>query len=296
MALTLKIADRDEIKVGERELTIGRKDCDVTLADDDEASRRHASIRATQDGAELTDLGSRNGTFVDGRRIEAAVPLTGGETIRIGLTEITVVATPQGGGETVVADSPGGAPTVTGAPPPAPPPAAPAPPPASAHPAPAPPPPSGAAPPRFGAPSAPPPAKRRGPGLWLWLTTGAVILLVAAFAAWFLLIRETSEDQIRDIVQQAATGGSETCDLFTQNYFVTLTEGSGTSAEEFEAACRESGPAPVESAVLSDLEVDGDTASATIESSTDAGDATAEVGFVDQDGWKFDSIEFVDGG
>ncbi len=52
-----------------RELLVGRRDdADVTIADDG-VSRRHATIRIEGEGALLVDLGSANGTYVDGRRV-----------------------------------------------------------------------------------------------------------------------------------------------------------------------------------------------------------------------------------
>src|SRR3954466_15727966 len=68
------------------EFTIGREaGVDLVLADG-KASRRHAALRVLPDGrATLYDLGSSNGTFVDGRRIQSTL-LQGGEQIQIGDT------------------------------------------------------------------------------------------------------------------------------------------------------------------------------------------------------------------
>jgi S1-C subfamily serine protease len=67
-------------------VVIGREpDCDLVL-DDDEVSRHHAEIRRTAGGAEIRDLGSRNGTWVDGTRISGPTPLRGGETVKVGRT------------------------------------------------------------------------------------------------------------------------------------------------------------------------------------------------------------------
>jgi len=73
---------------GERFL-IGRgSDCQLTLADG-EASRRHAMLRPQSDGSVvLEDLGSTNGTYVNGQRITGPVTLRGGERVRIGDTEL----------------------------------------------------------------------------------------------------------------------------------------------------------------------------------------------------------------
>lgn len=54
-------------------LTIGRgSDCDLTL-DEPEMSRRHAMIENNGDGIYLRDLGSSNGTFVNGVQVRDAV-------------------------------------------------------------------------------------------------------------------------------------------------------------------------------------------------------------------------------
>ncbi len=68
--------------VAKRELRIGRVGCDIGV-DDDRLSREHAGI--TYDGKRWTvrDLDSRNGTFVDGVRIEGATT-TGDALVRAG--------------------------------------------------------------------------------------------------------------------------------------------------------------------------------------------------------------------
>jgi S1-C subfamily serine protease len=73
---------------GDRFLVGRGSDCELTLADG-EASRRHALLRPQADGTVvLEDLGSTNGTFVNGRRISGPVTLRGGERVRIGDTEL----------------------------------------------------------------------------------------------------------------------------------------------------------------------------------------------------------------
>lgn len=68
--------------------SIGRgSEADVVL-DDAGVSRQHAQITLEGGGAVVRDLGSTNGTFVDGERTKAA-RLTDGSTITIGRTRIT---------------------------------------------------------------------------------------------------------------------------------------------------------------------------------------------------------------
>jgi adenylate cyclase len=67
-----------EIAAG-RTLIVGRTDdCDLPIADPT-VSRRHAELDLTEGGLRLRDLGSTNGTFVDGRRVSDAVALPGAE-------------------------------------------------------------------------------------------------------------------------------------------------------------------------------------------------------------------------
>jgi predicted component of type VI protein secretion system len=87
------------------EFTIGRHaDCDLVLSDL-KVSRRHAAIRVLPDGrATLVDLGSSNGTYVNGQRVQSIL-LTGSEYVQMGDTVIvpTVsVEVPGGDGATAV--------------------------------------------------------------------------------------------------------------------------------------------------------------------------------------------------
>jgi S1-C subfamily serine protease len=84
---------------------IGRDEsCELTL-NDVKVSRQHAAIESLASGqVVLSDLGSANGTFVDGKRLEGNVALRGGETVRFGDTEFKVDA--QGAGKTVLATEP----------------------------------------------------------------------------------------------------------------------------------------------------------------------------------------------
>jgi DNA-binding winged helix-turn-helix (wHTH) protein len=63
---------------------IGRQ-ADVEIwVDSPVVSRRHAALKVATGGATLQDLASRNGTFVNGRRIGAAVALAHGDLLTIG--------------------------------------------------------------------------------------------------------------------------------------------------------------------------------------------------------------------
>ena len=60
----------------------------IRLEDDDYVSARHARLEPRLDGLWVEDLGSTNGTFVDGARIDGARRLQRGEVVRIGSTEL----------------------------------------------------------------------------------------------------------------------------------------------------------------------------------------------------------------
>jgi len=65
-------------------LVVGRgEDCDLCIADNS-ISRKHVRFESTLDGFRLTDLGSKNGTFVNDRQLDAPRNLQDGDNIRIG--------------------------------------------------------------------------------------------------------------------------------------------------------------------------------------------------------------------
>ena len=63
--------------------TIGRVGTDVVL-EDDEISRTHAVIRDLGGRAGIEDLRSRNGTFLNDRRVDGVAPLEHGDVVRFG--------------------------------------------------------------------------------------------------------------------------------------------------------------------------------------------------------------------
>jgi hypothetical protein len=72
----------DEMEV-DRELIVGREESDLEI-EDTTVSRRHAAFRPIDEGVEIEDLGSTNGTFVNGARIDSPVTLRPGDFISIG--------------------------------------------------------------------------------------------------------------------------------------------------------------------------------------------------------------------
>jgi predicted component of type VI protein secretion system len=59
----------------------------------EEVSRRHAAVIVGPADVWVEDLGSRNGTFVNGTRIEAKTKLADGDMIRVGSLELRVSCT-----------------------------------------------------------------------------------------------------------------------------------------------------------------------------------------------------------
>ncbi len=71
------------------EVVVGRGEVDWVIVDP-ELSRRHLAARARPGGVEVEDLGSLNGTWVDGRRLAGATVVADGGVICIGDTELVV--------------------------------------------------------------------------------------------------------------------------------------------------------------------------------------------------------------
>lgn len=83
------------IYVGEREIALTRgshvlgRSSDVKIfVDDGGVSRQHARITISDNGAILEDLGSKNGTVLDGQPVVKSMPLTDGSLIVIGATAL----------------------------------------------------------------------------------------------------------------------------------------------------------------------------------------------------------------
>lgn len=72
-------------------VVIGRSpDADLIIADDF-VSSTHARITPTGDGHVLEDLGSTNGTLVNGQPATRALPLAAGDVIELGQNRLEVV-------------------------------------------------------------------------------------------------------------------------------------------------------------------------------------------------------------
>ena len=81
---SLVTPDGSRVQIALDPVTIGRHpDCDVVL-NDQEVSRQHAEVRRDDEGFVLHDLGSLNGTKVNGTGTKAPRRLEHGDTISIG--------------------------------------------------------------------------------------------------------------------------------------------------------------------------------------------------------------------
>ena len=86
--LRLFLEDR-EIALHEGENILGRLDEGVAWLESPTVSRRHARILVSGGQAALEDLGSKNGTYLRGRRLDAASPLSDGDEILLGRVRMT---------------------------------------------------------------------------------------------------------------------------------------------------------------------------------------------------------------
>jgi len=75
---------RREIGLEPGENLIGRDRGAVVWIDDESVSRRHARIRIEGSSVQIEDLQSKNGTYVEGKRISETRPLVDRDVVRIG--------------------------------------------------------------------------------------------------------------------------------------------------------------------------------------------------------------------
>jgi len=85
-AFLIKVGNNREIEL-KPETMLGRHaECDVLLTEG-HTSRRHAKLMLLPDGAWIEDLGSSNGTFINGARITGKVRLSSGDRLRFDIEE-----------------------------------------------------------------------------------------------------------------------------------------------------------------------------------------------------------------
>jgi hypothetical protein len=91
----LVVVQSQVLKVGEEfgldatPLTVGRgTQNDVSIDGDEFASARHVRVEPRRDGVWVSDVGSTNGTYVNGVRIDRPRKLAQGDVVRVGETEL----------------------------------------------------------------------------------------------------------------------------------------------------------------------------------------------------------------
>jgi len=83
------LEEGDEFPVDSAPLTVGRGgQNDVAIDGDEFASARHVRFEPRRDGVWVQDLGSTNGTYVNGVRIDGARKLAPGDVVRVGETDL----------------------------------------------------------------------------------------------------------------------------------------------------------------------------------------------------------------
>ena len=79
------------VRLDQSSMVLGRSPAAEVLVDDHYASDEHARIRSGDNGHwTVQDLGSTNGTFVNGAKVTSSTDLHSGDQIRIGKTRIEV--------------------------------------------------------------------------------------------------------------------------------------------------------------------------------------------------------------
>jgi pSer/pThr/pTyr-binding forkhead associated (FHA) protein len=79
----------EDYEVDSAQLTIGRGgQNDIAIGSDEFASARHARFEPRHDGVWVQDLGSTNGTYLNGARLEHPRRLTQGDIVRVGETDL----------------------------------------------------------------------------------------------------------------------------------------------------------------------------------------------------------------
>jgi predicted component of type VI protein secretion system len=161
--------------------TMGRDVTNEVVLSDSEVSRQHARITQTPGGYVLEDLGSTNGTFINGERLVAPRILSPGDLVGLGENvTLTFEVASEEATATVMAPAAGrpaeAAPTPA-RPAPSPPPAAPPEPAKPAAPAPAP----------AGADWAAPEQEGGGPRRWILAGCGCLVLLLACGGAFYFM-------------------------------------------------------------------------------------------------------------
>jgi uncharacterized protein YkwD len=99
--ISIGSSDAGEYQLSKQTVTIGSHRSNDLVIDDSTVSRRHATITRKTGGFELADLGSTNGTLVNGKRVRVPTALGRGDEIKFGAARYTFIAS----GDTALARS-----------------------------------------------------------------------------------------------------------------------------------------------------------------------------------------------
>jgi hypothetical protein len=79
--------EKSEYAIDSAAITIGRGGQNTIALEDDFASASHAVVEPRQDGVWLEDVGSTNGTYLNGVKLSRPRKLTPGDLVRVGETD-----------------------------------------------------------------------------------------------------------------------------------------------------------------------------------------------------------------
>jgi hypothetical protein len=83
------LEEGEELPLDSSALTVGRgPENDLRIDGDDFVSATHAKFSPRQDGVWIEDVGSTNGTYLNGIRLTRARKLSQGDVVRIGETDL----------------------------------------------------------------------------------------------------------------------------------------------------------------------------------------------------------------
>jgi hypothetical protein len=83
------LVEGGDFEIDSAQLTIGRGgQNDIAIRTDEYASARHARFEPRQDGVWIQDLGSTNGTYLNGARLDRPRRLSAGDIVRVGETDL----------------------------------------------------------------------------------------------------------------------------------------------------------------------------------------------------------------
>ena len=94
MQVNLEIRERGSVRTHQARppFEVGRtKEADIVLHDP-EVSRRHARFESQNGVVYVEDIKSRNGTFLNGRRVTEAIEIRSGDEIDVGTTRLVVTS------------------------------------------------------------------------------------------------------------------------------------------------------------------------------------------------------------